>query len=144
MSTHQLTIVSQAVLDKILTNQYTLGLEDVFWGDQNLIPKFPAVCVEPGELTRTIDGTRRAQNDFEVFLMVYVSKIGDVQVTSKKVLEVAEAISDVLESDVQMNNTVIWGHVSNVTPGIVQKGNTLLRAARLRWVAMTRNTIGVN
>lgn len=138
------TPVVQEVYDLLTNAKAELGLEDVWYGDQNLIPRYPAVAVEAGPFNRDlsgIGGKGLTDNRIRVLLLLYLAKIQDVQVTRKATDELAERIMDKLHEDVTMNGTVIHGFVTAIEPGYATRGGTLMRTTRVTWEGLTKTRI---
>ena len=128
------SVVAQAVYDLWNANKATLALEGVWYGNQQLNPKTPSVCVEPGNYTRELQGAQNATiNHFTVESLIYVAKIDDNQVNLKKSEELAEAMMELIHQDLNLGGLVYYGFVTAITPGVVRKGNSLMRATRLTW-----------
>lgn len=83
--TYKASTITKYIRKNILEdNAQTLGLRAVFYGDQELIPKAPAVCVIPAVLRRAYNQTGiQTQNEFELSLLIYSSdlrkSIDDIQ-----------------------------------------------------------------
>lgn len=138
------TPVVQAVYDLLTNSKVALGLQDVWYGDQNLIPRYPAVAVEAGPFTRQlagIGGKGRTDNQIRVLLLVYSAKIADVQTTRKATDILSETIMDKLHEDITMGNTVIHGFVTAIEPGYATRGGTLMRTTRITWEGFTKTGI---
>lgn len=121
-----------------------LEIKDVWYGDQNNIPRFPAVAVEPGPFNRGlsgIGGKGRTDNTITVYLLVYNNNIKDVQKTRQDTDQLAEQLMDVLHEDVTMGGLVIHGFVNTIEPGYTVRGNNLLRSSRVTWTGMTKTLI---
>lgn len=128
-------------------NLASLGIReqgDVFYGDQMLIPRTPAVCVEAGPLNRElsgIGGKGRTTNTITVFLLCYIARIQDMQLTRREADEFAEKIMDILHQDVTRSGLVVHGFVTGIEPGYATRGDTNMRAARITWTGMTKTGI---
>ena len=138
--TDQLVTIVDYVKAKMETNAVALGLVDVYYGDQNLIPQTPAVAVEGLAKVRNLrEGTtsHRTFNTFRVLLMVYLSRLDNNETTQRDVELKAEAIEALLHDDVTMGGNVIHGFVTDIEPGRAMRSNVLLRAARMVWQGQT-------
>lgn len=138
------TPVVQKVHDVLTAAKVELGLQDVWYGDQNLIPRYPAVAVEAGPFDRTlagIGGKGRTENRIRVLLLLYLAKIADVQVTKKQTDELAERIMDKLHEDITMGGLVIHGFVTTIEPGYATRGGTLMRTTRVTWEGLSKTGI---
>lgn len=128
------SVVTQYVTDLLKTNKVALGLKDVWYGNQELTPNTPCASVESGQYSRELQGSQNATiNHLRVEIILYVSKIGDTQVNLKQSEELAEAVMALLHLDLNMGGLVYYGFVTTISPGVVRKGNSLMRATRISW-----------
>lgn len=142
--TDNLDTVTQYIVDLINTNKVALGVQDVWYGDQELIPRSPAVAVEPGTKTRTLTGMpRMATNNFTVFILVYVAKLQDIQLTRKTSNQLAEAIEDLIHGDSNLGGLVVHGFCTSQESGYAVRGSLLMRAVRISYEAMSKLQLGV-
>lgn len=139
----RLSTVASAV-KALLDADTTLGLREVYYGDQEKIPATPSVCVEPSLLSRElagIGGKGQTQNQFVVYVICYLAKIQDEQITRLASDQLAEAIMDVLHSSITMSGTVVHGFVTAVEYGYTRRTGALSRVARLTWTGMSKTAI---
>lgn len=123
----------------IVTNAVTLDLADVFWGDQDKIPRTSAACIEPVMKTRELAGVpRRTDVPMELYVMVYHAKIQDVQVTTRECVIQAEAIETLLHQDAQMGGLFIHTLVTAIEPGFARRTATLFRSTRITFTALSK------
>jgi hypothetical protein len=114
------------------TNAVALNLEDVFYGDQQRIPRTPAACVESGEKRRALKGApRMTLVDITTYVIVYHYKLKSVQEIREDNDLLAEAIETLVHSDCKLGGYVIDSMVTSVESGYQMKGNSLFRASRL-------------
>jgi hypothetical protein len=116
-----------------------LGIQDVFYGDQNRLPRTPAVCVEPGEKRRKLEGLpRRALTTMICYVLVYHNPVTSREVAQEEKDNLTEAIEDKLHADAQMGGTVIDSMVLTTEYGYAQRNNTLFRVSRLAFEATSK------
>lgn len=130
--TDRTDVITEAVFDKLVVNKSALGLQDVWYGDQDRMPRTPACAVEPGPKARQHNGTpRRFLVEIDVYVMLYVEKIQDTQENEREMVRLAEETEEVLHSDARLGGLVVHSFVLTSEPGYVTRGGTLLRATRL-------------
>jgi hypothetical protein len=136
----RITLVTQAVKDKIIDQIALLDdiqPSDVYWPDQLKIPRTPAICIDSGDYVREMAGSLgpkgRTENRFVIFLMCYLCKVADVQLTQQSVEDFAEQVMDILHQDVTMGGTVIHGFVTRIEPGYANRNSVMFRTARITW-----------
>jgi len=132
--------LSNRVKTILETNAVTLGLQDVFYGDQMRIPRTPAACVEPGSKQRELSGLpRRVSNILTCYVLVYLYKLQSAEDIREADDSLAEAIETFLHADAQLKTagepTVLDSMVTSIESGYQQKGNSLFRAARITFQA---------
>lgn len=144
MFTDSLYQVSQEMISILEQEKSGLGIVDVWDGDQQLIPNYPALCVEAGGKARElVESALRADNRFTLYLMLYYSLITeDSQVIRSKALELSERVEFVLHNQYStLNGKVIFGYVHEINPGYTQRKNGLTHVVRLTWSALTKTRL---
>jgi hypothetical protein len=130
--TDSLVTVSKYIETMLSSNAVALNLEDVFYGDQQRIPRTPAACVESGEKRRALKGApRMTLVDITTYIIVYHYKLKSVQEIREDNDLLAEAIETLVHSDCKLGGYVIDSMVTSVESGYQMKGNSLFRASRL-------------
>lgn len=122
-------------------NATDLGVADVWFTDQNKIPRTPAVCVEPNTKRRDYRGSAISpllDVSFENYILVYASRITDVQQNAVDAVVLAELIEDLIDADNQMQGQMIATLVTLVEYGIANKSGMLMRSARITVTGMTQ------
>lgn len=144
----------QRVGDGIAGGAYTLtafpafSTADIYFGDQDSIPRTPSICVEPGEKTRTLQGvSQMTKNEFEIYLMVYHNRVQSVQQTREECDQLAYEIEKWLHADLQLalgvpaTPALIHGFVRQNESGYAVKNNTLYRSARLTYMGENKTSL---
>lgn len=135
-------VFTAAVFDAISAQKTVLGLEDVWMGDQERVPRTPCVAVEPGGKVREYSGVpRRFLITFEIYVLVYVERIQDTQKNTRQSLKLSEEVEAVLHADETMGGIVISSHVSESNAGYVVRSGTLLSAIRLTFRATSQKSL---
>lgn len=124
-----------------------LAVAAVYYGDQDIVPVTPAVCIEPGSRTRTLQGApNMTLNEFEVYILVYHAKVQDDMTTRKEVDQVAYSLEKLIHQDLQLKNggatpNMIHGFVRSHESGIKYMQNTLYRSARLTYYGQNKTSL---
>lgn len=130
--TDSLVTVAKYIEAMLTAQQVALNVKDVFFGDQERIPRTPAICVEPGDKKREYNGApRRTQVDFTVYVIVYHYRIKDTQSIREENDLLSEAIETQIHMDCRLGGYVVNSLVTSVESGYQVKGNSLFRASRL-------------
>lgn len=160
--TNKLTVVTAAIVTKFQTDTSTASPTlkastpnadgsfpqvlsgDVFYGDQERIARSPTICVEPSNKNVGLTGmTQMAENDFTVFVFVYVGG-PEVQLARAQCDQIGEAAETLLNLDLQLKNgnpgvdgLVIHGYCTNFESGYSFKPG-LMRSVRITWQGKTK------
>lgn len=148
--THKLETVAQRIKSLIVANQVPLLIDDIWYGDQEMLPAGRTVCVEPVNVTRPMKGVPdMVQNDFSVVVLVYVERIGEVQALRSECNLLAEAIEDLLHTRLDLSDAagtpgsdiVIHGWVTENLSGYTPKQGRLVRSSRLSWQGFSKTSL---
>lgn len=142
--TSKLTVVTQAAFDLVNANKIALGLADVWYGEQLRIPDTPAVAIESGNVHRELAGVGaqgRVLNTFTIYIIGYLSKLEDNQITRKEVDELMEAVEAKFTADVTLGGVVIHGFVTDFEPGYTTRQGDSYRVCRLTWQGITKTNL---
>jgi hypothetical protein len=141
-------VIATYVTDLLIANKagFPTPVEDVWYGDQILLPHTPALCVMPGVKTREYQGASlRTLNTIETLVFVYFDKLIDVQEN----LHGCSALADAVELMIQTNNgsdNTLGGIVTSVLcqqnePGTTVKQGALMMAARLSFRSTSKTML---
>ena len=131
-------IFAEAVFDKLELNKGQLGLQAVWFGDQDRLPSTPCATIEAGPKQRQLQGApRRMLVELTTYVMLYVSIIQDSQENERLAMSLAEETEAVLHADSTFGNLVNHSYVSANDPGYAKRGGTLLRASRLTFTGQS-------
>ena len=144
--------LTQFLVDKFQANAVALGTEDrnVFYGDQDRLPRYPAICVDPGDKARELNGApRRTAVEVTIYVLVYHGTYTDVQTNLKKSDELIEALEDLIHADPFFKDTsnlsdpdqVISSLVTRTESGYQVKSNSIVRTTRLTVVATVQEQL---
>jgi hypothetical protein len=124
------------------TNRSLLGLEGVYYGDQELLPATPTACVDPGEKPRGLKGAQRMSRvEFRVYILVYHSKVQATSVNRRDADIMAEAIETLIHTKRSLDGLVIDGMITNVSSGYMARGNTFICSSRLTYEAQSQQLL---
>lgn len=113
-----------------------LGLQQIFFGDQDRVNTTPIACVEPDTKDSAYKGSMGLRSvQLQVYIIVYSAMIVSGQENRLMADQVGETIEKLLHNDIQFGGRVIDHQVTQITSGYVRKANSLVRASRLRVVA---------
>lgn len=130
--TDQLSVVTKYIYDLLQSTQSELGLADVWYGDQEKIPRTPCVAVDSGEKTRELNGApRRTLVNLTIYIMIYHHKVQQTQASRQEVEALSDAVETLLHTDPRLGDNVIHCMVTAMDPGYLQRQATMLRATRL-------------
>jgi hypothetical protein len=103
------------------TDKGDLGLGYVGYGDERLLPQYPAVVVSYNAPTdRTLHATRHFRLEFSIQLVVYHAKMSASHKTrTREDMQLAAAIRNKLHEDKRFGGGVIFGYVASERPGVM-------------------------
>jgi len=150
-ATYHAQDIVQGVFDTLSTAASSLGIAvnsgaasgyDVFYGDQTNIPRTPTICVEPGTLTRTLDGAATPPptlNEFEVLILVYLQELGGIQTLEKSKDLLLDQVVDVMHEDWTLGGLLVFGYCHTIDPGYAMRGNKLMRCGKISYRGMNKS-----
>lgn len=150
--THKHSVVTQRIFDLIDANKgpALLNIDAVWYGDQDMVPDGRTVCVEPVNVSRPMQGAPdMVLNTFTVAVLVYVTKVQDIQLTRKECDALAEAIEDMLHTHLNLDDNahtpgsdiVIQGWCTENLSGYTYKKDRLIRSSRLTWQGISKTSL---
>lgn len=120
------------LVDLLTSNKSSLGLQDVFYGDQNNIPRTPTACMDPGDKRRELNGApRRTLVTLTNYIIVYHNKMQSTAKVRREDDLLAEAIEAVIHQDGTMAGLVIHSMVTSIESGYLMRDRTMFRASRI-------------
>jgi hypothetical protein len=128
-------------------------VQDIFYGDQLKIPRFPAICIETGTKLRTWPPlpSLRSENTLEVTFFCYWAYLTGSEELKLKTDQLGEAVEEYMNiNHLTLNDAsgvplVIHGHVVENEPGYAVRNNNTnqIHASRLLWRAITKTQLTV-
>lgn len=138
MATDNLSTMTQYLVTQLNAND-SLGLQVVYFGDQELITKVPAVAVEPISVDRELIEARRFVNcTIELEVLIYQAQLNDRGATLKLALEKGEATMDILDALDTCGGNVLFSWCTGMEIGTAQRGSNLLAASRISFRAISQ------
>lgn len=134
----------QAILD---ANKVALGIQDVFFGDQLMVPHTPAICVEPGRKRRNLEGVPdMTRMEIDTTFYVYHSKVdSEKQQARDDCIKFAEDVEDYLHVNhlrlfdlAGTQQLTIHSYCTDFDPGYSFKRNTWYHAVQMTWTNLTK------
>lgn len=134
-------VIATYVYDMVSAAKSDLGLQDVWYGDQELLPHTPAACVIPGNKRREFAGASyRTMNTFETYVLIYYGKIQDIQANLHASTAIADSVETLVHSDLTLGGNVISVICTQDEPGMVTKSGVLMVGARLTFESQSKTT----
>ena len=115
-----------------------LGVVDVFYGSQQLIPNYPSITVESMPKDRELVGTHRFAVTVRSGIMILHAQLQSTTVTKQECEELAERVEDIISEDHTFSGLVVFGYVTGIVPGVTRIGEGLVRASRIIWEGISR------
>src|SRR3990172_8212185 len=97
------SVVTRALVDLLVGDWDGIGVatkEDVYYGDQDRYPRFPAISVESGSQSRELNQTGLQQRiGFTMFCLVYHGPIASISRNREETDAIAEGVVTRLQTD---------------------------------------------
>lgn len=141
--TDRLSVVVDYLYELMYANMGMLELNAVWNGDFDMLPEFPAACVEPGDLDRSqlAGAPLRTDNIFTAYVMIYWGGIQHLTKTKQECLKLSEVAADLINTQHDLEGRVVQGWVTAIEPGYVRKGNAFMYVTRITWTGMSRTLV---
>ncbi|HEY9660603.1 MAG TPA: hypothetical protein V6C65_19275 [Allocoleopsis sp.] len=115
------TVVADFLFNLINTNKVTLGLNEVYYGNQTMIPVANAAVITPGGKSRVLSGVQgpggQTTNTLNVIIAVHRSKVGVEDTERHAVDNIATAVERLVHQDVTCGGIIIHGMIDDVSRG---------------------------
>lgn len=136
------TEVALAIRDLLVTNKVTLQLDDVLYGNHNLIPRASAAIVTAGGKTRQLAGVSapggRTENNLLIAVQLHWSRVGDEETERIAADERGTALERLIHTDTTIGGLVIHGYITQVDRGDSIINNSMFRSVIMQFVGITR------
>jgi hypothetical protein len=120
----------------------TLGLQDVWYDITGLVPRTPAILIEPDNKLRELVATgHQTLNTFNVGIVIIHSRMASNSVTNKECLTLAESVESYLHQNRTLGGRLIHSYVVSTEQGTVTQQKVLLRATQLMWQGISKTRI---
>lgn len=143
--TDKASVVAQVVLNLLSDNKDSLGLDEVYYGDQLNIPNAKCAAVRVGRKTRERAGAAgpggRMMNYMPITINVYNSTVTDEASARLIVDQLAEAIEDLLHQDITLGGVILDGFVSEWDPDPVFRTGSMFRVVQLTFQARSKTNL---
>lgn len=131
--------ISQELYDYLVAGKTDLGLQDVWYDISGLVPRTPAIMLEPQSKSRDLTQTgSQTTNTFDVSIILIHSRMASESVTNAESLALAEEVEEYLHDNRRLNGKLVHSYVVSLEQGSVTQQNVLLRATRLMWRGISR------
>lgn len=128
-------VVAQAIETLLTTNKVALLLDDVLYGNQNMIPHASAAVVTALGKRRQLAGVSapggRVLNQLMVSVDLHWSKVGDEETERKAADARGTAVETLIHSDTTLGGIIIHGFITQVDRGETQFSNGMFRSVRM-------------
>lgn len=133
MALTQLTSdIAEYLVTLIDTNKIPLGIDVVYYGDQQKLDAGIVVCVEPDEKVRNLkSATRMTRVEITLQVFVYHSLVQSPITSRRDNDKCAERIEELIHKYPRFGGRVIHCLVTSIKSGVATKNNTLVRASRI-------------
>ena len=142
MLTDSLVEVAEAIGAILEANKTTWGVKDIYYGDQDRIPRNPAICIETGEKTRELNGApRRTLVTLPVYLLVYHNALTAGAAGQRKA---NDTLAELIETELHkaenrdLGGIVIHTMCTALEPGYQRKRDALWQTTQITVTATSQ------
>lgn len=130
------SVVALTIFDLTKDNKGILGINDVLFGNQTMVPRSPCVIITPGPKRRELAGVSapggRTLNHLIVYIDVLTSRVG-VEAEERLALDqLSENVEKIVHADTTLGGIIIHGFIGEWEPG-----ETFIQDTQFRLVRMT-------
>lgn len=138
--TPNLSEVVDALKNQVIAFGYPEN--DVFIGDENLIPRTPAAAVIANSRTRELVETGHVtMNTFTVDVMLYHAELGAFNLNRFKSIQHAEALETHLHQDMTLGGLLFNSYCTAIEPGFSTREKQILVSTRIGWYGRSKTRI---
>jgi hypothetical protein len=130
--------------ERLDNNKVALGLRYVAYGDEQLLPHYPAaVLAAEKPLERRHHGTRQFHVTFGCDIFVFHANLSaSHRVRTREDIELAQAVRKFVHDDFSLGGHIIFGYIEMESPGIVTRAigqkSEMVVTTRLSWTGENR------
>lgn len=135
--------------DLLTLHAEPLGIRFVGYGEERLIPEYPAVLVAAGPVTREIHATHTFQLTMMMELWIYHAKLSESHhVRTRQDLQLVTAVREVLHDNLTCpkddgTRQVIFSYVNAEDPAFIRRPrNEAVVGSRIEWIATSQERFG--
>jgi hypothetical protein len=149
--TYRGSVVTKAMIDFLNLEKSNIGIKEVFYGDQAQFLAVPAVCIEPAQTTREVEGIPyQTFNTFSIAILVYHTSLSGTQTIQEVCDVISEDLTDVLNKEsisaqagggTRFGGIIISGHITRHEYGYRMLADKLMRCNRLIWTGLTKTPL---
>lgn len=140
--TDSLVDIGDALHSYLEQGKITLDMRDIWYDITGLVPRTPAILIEPDNKIRELVATgHQTLNTFTVGVVIVHSRMADSSITNKECLTKAESVEAYLHQNRTLDGLLIHSYVTNIEQGTVTQQKVLLRATRLTWQGISKTRI---
>lgn len=141
-NTDRSTVLALGLKEIVEANKLDLGIQQVLYGDQLMVPGSPAVVIRAGRKRRTLRGVAapggKVDNSLTVLVDVMAADVLSGEEASRLAVDtLAENVEKLFYVDVTIGGLVIHGFVEDWDPGAIFINNSKWRTVRMTYVGRT-------
>lgn len=136
-------VVAEFLYNLILTNKVTLSLDEVYYGNHNMIPVGKAAVITAAGKSRVLSGVGGPRGQFtntlNVLIAVHLSKVGDEATERRAVDAIATEVEKLVHQDVTLGGIIIHGFIGEVSRGESPMANgSMFRSVLMSYSGTTK------
>lgn len=125
-----------------------ITVQDVWYGDQGILPRTPSLCVIPGFARFELHAAQAmTENLIDTYFMLYHSPVSEQQQSLKRTVGLGNEVKTWLHRNhLQLyaangDRLTVHNHIIELDPGFAYKESTLHHAVRMTWRSVTKTRL---
>jgi len=136
-------VIADYIWNLINNNKVALQLDEVLYGNHNMITMASAAVITAMGKRRRLSGVSapggRTENDLIVIIAMHWSKVGDEATERRNADNRARLIENKLHEDTTLGGNIIHGYVTEVDRGESEMATgSMFRSVRMTYVGTTK------
>lgn len=138
------SVVTKALKQLFEDNSYDLGLEQVCYGDTEMVYKTPSVTISVDSATRELYATGgRTENRLSVEIYVHYSSFEEDELKRELCDELTERMVEFLDANQTLGGLLTHAYASRIDPiGATVGRDDLIKSGRIIWTAVSVTRLG--
>lgn len=136
------TVLALAIKNILIANKAALELDDVLYGNHNMIPRASAAIVTAMGKNRALQGVAAPRgvtmNTLNVIISLHYSKVTDEETGRIAADNHATTIENLIHVDTTVGGIIIHGYITDVARGETEFNGSMFRSVIMTYSGITK------